>query len=259
MAQRSCGAFTVRMTRTRLQIEADRIAAVARHRLANDLRQFRQDAGVTQRVVAERAGIDASLVSRLEAERVDVSLETYFRVAHALGSDIHVRAYPNTGPRIADRHQVRMFEILRTSLGRRWIPEPEVTVQRPARGWIDVALRDVEAGLVVATELESTINSIERVIRWSTAKAESLPSSSRWPAWCAGTDREPSISRLLVVRWTRHNRDALAAARRELRDAYPAEPHDAIEALAGEAHWPGPALLFLREEGPRPRLLDGRP
>jgi hypothetical protein len=62
-------------------------------------------------------------------------------------------------------------------------------------------------------------------------------------------------SRLLVVRWTRHNRAAVEAAPRLLREAYPADPRDALEALTGAATWPGPALVWARIDRGRADLV----
>jgi hypothetical protein len=97
----------------------------------------------------------------------------------------------------------------------------------------------------VATELESELHRVEQLLRWSTEKAEALASSSMWPSWTA-SGREPRVSRLLVLRWTRANRHAAAEARRLFREAYPADPRDAVEALAGTAPWPGAAMVWAR-------------
>jgi transcriptional regulator with XRE-family HTH domain len=244
------------MTRTRLQLDADRHAEGLRRTLAEDLRRLRGDAGVSQAAVAGRAGVHPSLVSRVEASALDPTLETYARIAAALGADLAARVYPQSGPSIRDRHQARMADLLLASLHPRWQGAPEVAVRRPVRGWIDLVLHDPSAHALVATELESGLRRIEQLIRWSTEKAHAIASSSTWPAWL-GTGPEPDVSRLLVVRWTRANRDAASAARRVLAEAYPADPRDALDALTGTAAWPGPALVWARIDGGEARLLDG--
>ena len=103
---------------------------------------------------------------------------------------------------------------------------------------------DTTAETLVATELESGFRRLEQLIRWSAEKAASLPSSDPWTAW--SRDALPAVSRLLVVRRTRANRETAVAARRQLRQAYPADPRDALEALTGTAAWPGPALIWAR-------------
>ena len=227
------------MTRTRLQLEADRHAATLRLRLVEDLRRLRDDAGVRQADIARIAGVSPSLLSRLEAGECRPTLETYARIAAALGADLAARVYPQTGPRIRDRHQARMAEVLIGSLHPRWQVTPEVAVRSPVRGWIDLALHDPGAQLVVAGELESELRRLEQLIRWSAQKADAIGAGSR----------------LLVVRWTRHNRAAVEAARRLLREAYPADPRDALDALTGTATWPGPALVWARIDRGRADLV----
>ena len=242
------------MPRTRLQLDADRRAADLRRRIAEDLRRLRLDAGASQVAVARLAGIDRSVVTRLEAGTLSPTVETYVRLAAALGADYTARVYPNTGPEIHDRHHVRMADAVMAAARERWRITPEVAVRRPARGWIDLALHDPSARLVVATELESDLRRIEQLIRWSTEKAASIDSSSVARGWELDGVR-PAVSRLLVVRWTRANRDVAEAARRLLREAYPADPRDALDAIAGRATWPGPALLWARIDRGRSELV----
>ena len=227
------------MARTRLQLDVDRHALALRRRLADDVRRMRQDAGATQTDVARLAGLDQSVLSRVEAGSLSPRLETYARIAAALGADLAARVYPQTGPRIRDRHQVRMAEVVIASRHPRWQVTPEVAVRSPVRGWIDLALHDPAAHLVVATELESELHRLEQLIRWSAEKADAIGAGSR----------------LLVVRWTRHNRDAVEAARRLLREAYPADPRDALDAITGTATWPGHALIWARIDRGRADLV----
>jgi transcriptional regulator with XRE-family HTH domain len=195
------------MTRTRLQLDADQQTARIRSRLAEDLQRLREGAGVTRTAVARVAGIDRSVVSKIERGTLDPTLETYGRLAAALGGDLAARVYPQTGPAIRDRHQVRMAELVLASLNPRWRPTPEVAVRRPVKGWVDLALHDPAARVVVASELESSLRRIEQLLRWSTEKADALGSADAWQTWLdAGSG--PAVSRLLVVRWTRANREA---------------------------------------------------
>ena len=236
---------------TRRQLDDRQRAIALRRSLAIDLRRLREDAGITRVALAREAGVHPSMITRIEQGTVNATLETYGRLAAALGADLAARVYPNTGPRLRDRHQVRMAELLLASLHRRWRATPEVAVHRPARGWIDVVLSDAAAGSLVASELESGLYRIEQLLRWSRAKAESLESAAGWSAW-SGSE---AVSRLLVIRWTRSNREAASAARRTLHEAYPADPRDAFEALTGTAPWPGPAMLWARLDGPEPGIV----
>ena len=72
----------------------------------------------------------------------------------------------------------------------------------------------------------------------------SLASADGWRVWAR--DGNPDISRLLVVRRTRRNRAVADDARRQLREAYPGDPRDALESLTGTTAWPGPAMVWAR-------------
>jgi hypothetical protein len=194
-----------------------------------------------------------AVLARIEDGDVRPTLETYVRVAAALGADFAARPYPNTGPRTRDRHQVRMSELVLASRHPRWAAAPEVGVRRPARGWIDLVLRDPAESTLLAAELESMLRRIEQLLRRSREKADSLPSASACGDW--SRLGPPSVERLLVVRWTRANRDAASDARRQLREAYPADPRDALESLTGTAAWPGSALLWARIDRGRSELI----
>jgi transcriptional regulator with XRE-family HTH domain len=245
---------------------AARSAAIRRHTaLVADLDRLRADAGVTVEQLAREAGIDPGYLRRILA-RLDQrdaqhsashpapSIETYQRLASALGADLSTRVYPNTGPAIRDRHQARMLELVLGRLHPRWGPFTEVAVRRPSRGWIDLGLHDSAAHLFIAGELESGLHRLEQQIRWSAEKAASLPS---WEGW-AHLGEEPASSRLLVVRRTRATRAVAREFGRQLRVAYPAHPDDALAALTGTAPWPGSALVWAVLDGPRSRLAAGR-
>jgi len=245
--------FNAAMRRTRIEIAADKAAGVMRRRLEEDLLRLCADAGVSGRELAAATGLSRSFVWRILNGAARPSLETYALLAAALGADPVARLYPRVGPLIRDRHQAPIIEGLIGQLHPRWSPYPEARVRRPASGWVDLALVEQRAGLVVATEVESEINRLEQQIRWSQEKAGSLPSWNRWP-----TLGEPDVSRLLVLRATRATRSVAADHRLQLRAAYPAHPADALAALTGTAPWPGPALIWARVDHGRVRFGDSR-
>jgi len=222
--------------------------------LADEIVRQREDAGLSRRALAAAAGIHHSLLDRVEDGRVRPSQDTYLRLAAALGADYTAHLYPNTGPVIRDRFQAPILEGLLGMLAHRWQPFPEAAVRRPARGWIDVALHDGAAGLIVATEIESLLRRLEQLARWSRAKADSLPS---WDGW-QHLPMAPEISQLLIVRRTRANVDVARAADRQLRATWPAHPSDALSSLGGAGRWPGSSLVWVRCERGDVRFLDHR-
>jgi transcriptional regulator with XRE-family HTH domain len=242
------------MRTTRLQAAADRRSAANRRDLAQQVSRLCDDAGLTQRALADAAGLARSYVGRILAGDARPSLETYGRVGAVLGADLAMRYYPHTGPVIRDRHQARMLEALLAILHVRWHAFLEVAVRRPGRGWIDAALHDPRASLLVATELQSELRRLEQIVRWSAEKAASLPS---WDGW-VGLGAETQVSRLLVVRRTRATRAVAADFAAQIQAAYPAHPDDALAALAGTAPWPGPSLVWAVVDGARTCLVPGR-
>ncbi len=235
---------------------AIRRSVVARHRaMGEEIRHFREDAGLSKAWLARAANVDAAFLGRIEEGLESPSLETYQRLAAVLGADLSVKLYPNTGPAIRDRLSAPMTEALLGILDARWRPYTEVAVRRPSRGWIDAALLDARARVILATEIQSELRRLEQLIRWHAAKAESMPSWGDWPR--AGGELE--ISRLLIVRRTRATRAVASEFTGQLRVAYPAHPDDALAALATpQFPWPGPALVWAEVAGGTARLLPGR-
>jgi len=222
--------------------------------LAEDLLRMRGDAGVSRRALATAAGIDRRYLDRIEAGEESPSLETYQRLASALGADLSTRLYPNTGPTIRDRWAAPMLERLLTDVHPRFARYVEVGVRRPSRGWIDALFHEPRECLAIAAELQSELRRLEQLIRWQAAKAESLPSWEGWPHLA----QEPAISRLLVVRRTRATRSVAAEFSHQLRAAYPAHPDDALAALTGTTPWPGPALVWMVVDAKGARFAGGR-
>ena len=241
------------MTSSRFDASARRAARRIHDALVDDILGLRNDAGITRAALARASGVDAAFLARIEDRRAQPSLDTYARLAAALGADLSARLYPNTGPAIRDRHQARMLEALLSTLHPRWHPFPEVAVRHPSRGWIDVALHEPREQVLVATELQSELRRVEQIVRWSGEKAASLPSWEGWPHLGS-----PKVTRLLVVRRTRATRTAVADFARQLRAAYPAHPDDALAALRGTDAWPGPALVWAMIDGRGTRLVGGR-
>jgi transcriptional regulator with XRE-family HTH domain len=231
-----------------------RVTARRHAGLAEDLTRLREDAGVSRARLANEAGVDRRYLDRIETGLARPTIETYQRLAAALGADLSMRVYANTGPAIRDRHQAVVLELLLGVVHPRWRPFTEIGVRRPSRGWIDLGLHDAAAHVFVAGELESGLRRLEQQIRWQAMKAESLPS---WEGW-AQLGEEPAISRLLVVRRTRATRAVAQEFWRQLRVAYPAHPDDALTSLTGTAPWPGPALIWAVLDGTRSRLVPGR-
>lgn len=212
----------------------------AKGSIAHDLVQHRTDAGVTRAELARAANVDPAYLRRIEQGKASPSVETYARLATALGDDLALRLYPNTGPTIRDRHQAAIAEALLGYAHPRWRSFLEIAVRRPSRGWIDVGLLDPHAMVMVAVEIQSELRRLDQLIRWSAEKAASLPS---WEGW-ASLGPAITTSQLLIVRETRATKAVGREFRRLLRTGFPADPEDALASLRGMAIWPGAAVVW---------------
>ena len=233
--------------------EADRRLRTLQRSIGSDVTRLRSDAAVTMSRLAETAGLDRSFVGRIEAGLAHPSLETLVALSVALGADLTVRFYPGSGPRLTDRHQARMIELILRRLAPGWTAHLEVAVSTPSRGVIDAVFERPAERLMVVAEAHSAIGRLEQQIRWSAQKSAAIASSSLGPR------PEWTVSRLLLLRSTAANRDLARSFAATLQAAYPARTRDAVTALVDGGPWPGDAIVWVRIEGERVELLDGPP
>jgi transcriptional regulator with XRE-family HTH domain len=220
-------------------------------RVGGEIRQMREDAGLSQAAVARTAGVNQPYLSRIEAGISEPTVEVLLRIGMALGADLGVRYFGNTGPRIRDHLQVAMSEALLGALHPRWRATPEVPVYRPVQGVIDLVIEEREGSATVATELHSQVRRVEQQLRWQVQKSDAL---------AALPDQQGrSVSRLLVLRNTQGTRDVVRAAAGTFAAAYPARTVEAVVSLRGGTPWPGPAIVWIRLDAAGAILLDAPP
>ena len=220
-------------------------------RIGGDLRQMREDAGISQAALGRSAGVNQAYLSRIEAGNAEPSVEVLLRLGLALSADVSLRFFPNTGPRIRDHLSAAMGTALAEALHGRWRIEAEVAVYRPVRGVIDVVLEERGGITTLETEFSSQMRRVEQQVRWQGQKADALA--------LLPDQAGRAVSRLLIVRNTQANRDAIRAASGILRAAFPARSADAVASLRGVAPWPGAAIVWMDVERGRARRLDGPP
>ncbi len=219
--------------------------------LGTEIRTMREDAGRSQAAIARAAGVAQSHLSEVEAGTAEPSVAVIAAIGAALGADLSVRLFPNTGPRIRDRSQLAMGEAVIAALHERWRVVPEVPVYRPVRGVIDLVLEEASGPDTVSTELQSQLRRIEQQVRWCVQKTDALAALPEQSG--------RRVGRLLVVRNTAAMRDIARGAAGTLRAAYPAGSAAAIASLAGTDPWPGAAMVWANVVGGSARLLDGPP
>jgi transcriptional regulator with XRE-family HTH domain len=244
--------------RSKLRVEAARRARVASRSIGETFRTVREDAGLPQKRVAIAAGVSQSHYSEIEAGAVLPSLEVLAAIALALGGETSIRFFPGTGPRLRDRTQAAMVEAFLADVHPRWSRFVEVPVYRPAAGVIDLALSDPRVPVVIAAEFHSQLRRLEQQLRWATAKADSLASTSIGAL--AGVHASiGSVERLLVLRSTHDTRALAVQFERTLATAYPARTQAVVNSITGTAPWPGPGIVWMVVDGARTHLMDGPP
>ena len=228
---------------TRLQREATRRAERTARLIGEEFRHAREDAGLSQRQVAHAAGISQPYLAAIEVGSAVASLEVLQAVAAALGGDASLRFFPGTGPRLRDRFQAPMVEAFLRVLHPRWQRFPEQPVHRPAAGFIDLALVDAGAALLVAAEFHSQMRRLEQQIRWARAKSEGLASTALGEL--VGDGVAPRVDRLLVLRSTSATRALAREFEATLSAAYPARTEDVLASLTRRSEWPGPGVIWV--------------
>jgi transcriptional regulator with XRE-family HTH domain len=227
-------------------------------RLGDEVRRLRSDAGITLAALGRAVGVDPAHLGRIERGLARPSIDLLMRLGVALGADLSLRFFAGIGPRLHDRFQAPMVEALLNALHPRWTARVEVPVGDPARGVVDAVLDDGIERVSVVAESCSEISRLEQVLRWSADKADQYATRSSSDPWAGGEGRR--VSRLLVVRSTRQNREIARRYRATLTAAYPARTHDAVAALtSGSVPWPGPSIVWMRTDGNTAALLPFPP
>jgi transcriptional regulator with XRE-family HTH domain len=181
--------------------------------LGSELRQARLAAGLSQRHVAEAAGLNQSRVSRTErVQRVPPRIDELATHCAVLGLQLSLKAYPSGSP-VRDVAQLRLLERLRprVSVGFRWRSEVLIAGQGDLRAW-DVQLDGPGS---IGIDAETRLTDIQALQRRVEAK------------W-----RDSGVDRVvLLVASTRHNRRVLREHREALRSTFPADTPEIVAAL----------------------------
>jgi transcriptional regulator with XRE-family HTH domain len=233
--------------RTNIERLAARRARRIRLGLGEEIRQAREDAGISLSRLARIAGVSKSHVHAIETGLSEARLETAARVGAALGLELSARFYPGTGPLVRDHIQAAMAEALLNVLHECWRRSLEVPVYQPVRGVIDLMLEADDEPLV-ACEAQSELRRLEQQLRWSRMKADALAEARGRP-----------VSSLLLLRSTRRTRAVVSEFAETVRAAFPASTSSALESLSGASAWPGGAVLWCTVEQGRARVLAQPP
>ena len=194
--------------------------------LGSELREARLAAGLSQRHVAQVAGLNQSRVSRTErVQRVPPRIDELAAHCAVLGLRLSLKAYPEASP-VRDVAQLRLLERLRARIDPRfrWRSEVPIGDAGDLRAW-DVRLDGPGS---IGIDAETRVYDIQALQRRTETK------------W-----RDSGVDRVvLLVASTRHNRRVLNEHRDTLRSTLPADTPEIMTALR-RGHLPGSNGIVL--------------
>jgi transcriptional regulator with XRE-family HTH domain len=187
----------------RARDRGSRIARLIISDLASELREARVAAGLSQRAVADAAGLTRSKISETErARRFVLRFDEASRHAAVLGLRLSVKAYPQGAP-LRDAGQLRLLERFRVQVHRslHWRTEVPIGSLGDLRAW-DVQLDGPGS---IGVDAEMRLRDIQAIQRRCETK------------W-----RDSGVDRVLVVAATIHNRTVLREHSVALLSTFPA-------------------------------------
>ncbi|HEY7942020.1 MAG TPA: XRE family transcriptional regulator [Candidatus Limnocylindrales bacterium] len=210
--------------------------------------------------VSARAGVDASLISRLERGHLDrLSLVSLRRIAATLDIRLEVWARWRGGEldRMVNARHSELHEVVARFLQAvGWQPAPEVSFSiYGERGVIDIFAWHAASGSLLVIELKTAIVDVQELVGTLDRKVRLAPRIAAERGWHART-----VSAWVVVATGRTNRRRIAAHRTMLRAAYPTDGRG-IRAWLRRPREPVRALSIWPDLAPghvRPRLSPVR-
>lgn len=182
--------------------------------LADEIRNARLAAGLTQSVVAGAAGMSRAELSRIERQRAPwLDIVTAAELCAIVGLDLWLRAYAGGDP-LRDAAHVALLRRFVDAIHPSLRVRTEVPIGRPGdpRAW-DATVADSRD--VVGVEAETRLTDAQSLERRVAMKSRD-----------GGIDRV-----ILVISNSRANRVALRSVRSMLRLSYPLDTDDVLAAL----------------------------
>ena len=181
---------------------------------AQEVREARLAAGLSQRAVAQAAGVSRPALGRIErGEGRPVDIVTAARIARVVGLDLSLRCFPAAGP-LRDEAHVRLIQRFVAELPASVARRLEAPIRLPGdlRAW-DVLL--IVGGRRIGVAAETRLRDLQALLRRERAKA-----------------RDDGLDvLLLVVSDTHANRRALRDARAALAADLPLTTRAVLAAL----------------------------
>lgn len=240
-----------RAKRPELAAEARRRNMAQLATLGASLRSSRQRRRCTQAGLADRAGVSASSVSRIERGiGGGQTLDTWQRLALAAGSPLIVKLHRDPIEEPSDAGHLAMQELV-LRLGRRiGLARTFELASRPSEPWrsTDVGLRDDRRRRLWLIECWNSIGDIGAGARSTTRKVAEAEAF----AVAVGGERAYRVASCWVLRDTRRNRDLVRRYPEVFAARFPGSSRRWVDALTAGAEDPGaPGLIWCDRDAIR--------
>ena len=190
--------------------------------------------GLSQREIADRAGISQSHLSRVMHGRTAPTLELMIRLCAAVGHRYSFKLYPTIGVGLRDSGQLRLADMVRAQAAQSWRVRFEVPVSRsPDLRAADMVLDNARA--VVLVEIERGLFDFQAQLRAAQLKRVAL-------AELVGH----RVALMIGVPDTRGARAVLAGHASLIGSALPVPSRTAWAAIRSGEAVGGDALLWIR-------------
>jgi transcriptional regulator with XRE-family HTH domain len=230
MIKGKAASVTIRVVPTieRSRDRGRRIANALARELGNELRAARRSMGISQRRIAQAAGVSQSAISRIE-RAVDrgLTVDRLARHAAAVGLRTSIKLYPD-GPRVRDHAHLRVVEGFRVFVSSRygWRAEAPVGGQGDLRAWDVLLTGPVTIGIDAETRLED-VQALQRRVELKR--------------------RDSGVERVvIVVADTRHNRKVIRDHRASLIRSLPLGTRDILASLRVGTDPGGDGIVVVR-------------
>ena len=233
-SERTKVAVSIGISRTAIY-EGDRQLRRASARFAEEFREVRLRAGVSQAAVARAIGVTRSVICRMERGDPGVSPRIRARAASVLGADFRISIYPGAAPLIHDAAHARMVEAILALRSAAWRATVEAPVPGPGRRSTDIRLDN--GAEIVLIEVESRVHAFEAIIRECAEKRAAV-------AAIEGPQRRVRV--VLALPRTRHHKTLTTGHPEITATAFPASDAALSQALRDPTiDWPGDGILWV--------------
>ena len=208
-------------------------ASDLRRRFGNELRIARMAAGLTQRRLANAAGVSQTLVSQVERARRRPNWDVAAALAAATGHDLSLKLYPVRTASLRDSGQLALAEDVVRELHARWTAQLEAPIPGSSLRAADVLLRGGHE--MVQIEIERRLVDFQAQLRAAQLKRRDLADHHDVP-----------VRLVIAIPDTRLARSILSQHEAVVRRALPIGSRRGWQALREGGTLGGDGVLLVR-------------